>query len=223
MKLLLVGVTFLLLVNCSVLNNLKMTDIVGVYSYSDRISYYTNIELKSDSTFIFRSEGGLSSSKSNGFWSVDGRKIVLNSFYQPHELGYEIIESDTINSDSLIIKVVDLFGKKLPFTPLKLIGNNGNTIKMLDFDSKQTFLKANYDSVYVSAFCWVDVKLSMSDLKFNTVVIKLDQSFQYYNYFFNEKWMYKKDRLYYPLLKKSRFQKQNYYKRVDSILSIIPI
>ena len=110
-----------LICSCSLIKDMDRSDVVGKYEYSDRISYYSSIQLKEDSTFELSSEAGLSSSKSEGIWEVKGRHVVLHSFYQPNDNGYEISEGINSTSDSITIKVVGLHGDDLPFTRVRLV------------------------------------------------------------------------------------------------------
>jgi hypothetical protein len=202
-----------------------MSDVSGEYEYSDRISYYSNIHLKKDSTFEFNSNAGLSSSVSSGKWSVKGRCVILNSFQKEHKKGYVLIDSvGSELSDSITLNIVDVNGDELPFSKIRFVDGSTDKIIILDFNSSITILKVNYDSVYVRPnYSPDEFGVSISELNNNSVTIQFDQSFIHYEYLLNEKWLIKKNRLYSPLLKKNKFQKQNYYKRVDYLKPIISI
>jgi|GEM_PF-4707215 len=209
--------------SCSLLKDIDRSDVVGRYEYNDGISYYSSIELKSDSTFYFRYEEGWLSSVSSGEWRVDGKHVVLNSFQKKHKKGYAIIDSIGRLSDSIVIFVIDIHGNKLPFTSVRLVKENNTKIEILDFESNIKFLKSRYDSVYVKPFYCPEIGISVSELKNESMTIQFDQGLIYYHYFSNEKWFIKRNRLYDYSVKKNKFQKRNYYIRVDSLNPIISI
>lgn len=204
---------------------MNRTDVAGNYEYSDRISYYSNVLLKTDSTFEFRSEAGLSSSVSSGKWKLKGRKIILNSYHQKHENAYTMINVDTIvdELDSFRLKIIDIHGNDLPFSKVRLIDNETNKTAMLDFESNLTICKTDFDSIYIKSFYCPEIGIAKNEFKANKVTIQFDQGIRYYRYFLDEKWSIRPNRLYAIWLKKNKFQKQNYYKRVDSLVPIIAI
>jgi len=211
-----------LICSCSLIKNIDISDVVGKYEFTDKNYIYSSIELKPDSTFHLRFEGGWLSSVSSGEWRVKGKQVILNSYHKKHKKGYDIIDYVDRLSDSIVICVIDIHGNKLPFTNVKLVGGNNSKIEILDFKSNIKFLKSSYDSVYIRPFYCPEIGISVSELKNENITIQFDQGSIYY-YFSNEKWLIKRNRLYGDSLRKNKFRKENYYKRVDSLNPIISI
>jgi hypothetical protein len=210
--------------SCSLMKELEMSDVVGEYEYSDRISYYSTVQLKADSTFNFNSGVGLSSSVSSGKWSVKGRRVILNSFQKKHEKGYVLIHSVGGElSDSITLNIVDVNGDELPFSKIRFVDGSTNKTIILDFNSSITILKSDYDSIYVRPFYCPEMGVSVKELNSESITIQFDQGLVYYHYFLNEKWRFKNNRLYNGWFMKNKFQKQNYYKRVDTLSPVISI
>lgn len=213
----------LLIGGCSVFTQVSRGLVVGSYEFTDKISFYSSVQLKADSTFEVNSGAGLYSSFSNGTWSVARGHIVLNSFYQPTSNGYEITEGINSVSDSICIKVVDLNGEALPFTRVKLVKDECSLIETLNFDSQIRFLKDRYDSIYIRPSFSNEVSISINELEYNRITLKLIQGLTHYQYLSNEKWLFKNNRLYNTSFKKNKFQKENYYKRTKTLTPIISI
>jgi hypothetical protein len=187
------------------MKELEMSDVVGEYEFKDNSSIYSSIELKPDSTFYLRYEGGLLTSMSEGVCCVEKRQVVLNSFRKSHKSGFEIIENVNLPKDSIFLKVVDLYDNNLPFTKLSLVKGDSVIVLILGFDSEFKFLKKDCDSILIRSMFFPEIKIVVGDLVNNNLLLKFDQGMVRYEYLLDEKWLIKKNRLYSPLLKKNQF------------------
>jgi len=210
-----------LIVSCSL--SKSMLTVIGEYECTDDLSFYSCIRLKSDSTFEYRKERGWLSLKSEGAWKLDGNHVVLNSFKQQHEKGYEIIDGLNIVTDSITLKVIDVRGNDSPLSKVRFVKGNKTSHLLLGFDSTLKILKSTYDSIYIQPFYCPEIGIAMCELANDRITVKLDQGFVYYSYMLNEKWLFKRNRLYSSSFKRNNFKKANCYERVDSIITIIPI
>ena len=105
---------FTLLILCAAClstKNLRMEDVVAIYQRSlPDWGVGSTMELKRDSTFVYKWWAGLMFGETNGTWEVNRSGVVLNSDFQPtrEDSVYYKVESYLLgNADSLNINLKD--------------------------------------------------------------------------------------------------------------------
>jgi len=218
MKKLFVILTSLIFVSCSSTKHLTSEQIIGKYQWDGFYGVGSTIELKEDQTFEYNWQAGLIWGTTFGTWEREGTKIILNSEIQPSENGienFEIIRTERRSSDSLSIKVFGTDNETVPFADCVLKGDTTTLARAsTDFQGETMLPRLDVaDSLIIS---FVGYKLIRHKLNstISTYVFKMKEANHYYEYFTNETWTYRNGRLYYPSIRKDRYVKKNYYKRL---------
>ena len=77
--------TFLIYPDLSLNAQFDNNNIIGKYHRTGSLGFSANIELMSDSTFIYNWHIGLMGGKTIAFWNLYGKKLFLNSERQPEK------------------------------------------------------------------------------------------------------------------------------------------
>lgn len=197
---------------------IEKAEVVGKYQYHGFYGVASNIELKEDNTFIYNWQTGLIWGATEGNWRLIGNKLILNSDKQPvEEEDFVVKERNRINGNQFEIQVIEEEGKyeliaascilMNDTTLLNGISANDNGNCVLPFDKRANKLKISY-----VGFRPVEIPISM--LKSNSLIIEMKEENDYFEYFTNREWMIRNGRIYDPEIKKSKYAKKNYYKRI---------
>lgn len=209
--------TFLTLLSCSSTKKLMNKDIIGKYQWKGIYGVGSSIELKKDKTFEYNWQTGLVWGTTFGTWKREGKKIILNSELQPSPSGiedYEIIKTETNSSDSITIKILNPENEPLPFADCVLKSDTSivtGTSTNLQGEARFSLTKA--DSLIVMFVGYKTIRHKL-DHEVTRYVFKLEEVNEFYEYFTNDTWTYKKDRLYDPSIKKGRYIKKEYYEKM---------
>lgn len=188
------------------------SSIVGKYIWSI-FEVYSIMELKSNHTFKYNWQEGLSGGESVGTWELNNSKLILNSSSQPNTEEYNyLMHEEKFQSDSISILVLDTMNREIPFANCFTSKDSfiiaSNTT---NFDGKLTLPKHNANKIEISYIGFKKIVHPISD-SISHISVKLIELPQYYEYFTNEKWIYKKDRLYSPRLK-NKYSNIKYYQK----------
>ncbi|NEV95065.1 carboxypeptidase-like regulatory domain-containing protein [Psychroflexus sp. YR1-1] len=209
--------TILIFISCSSTKNLTTDHIIGKYQWNGIYGIGSTIELKADQTFEYNWQTGLIRGTTFGTWEKDGTQITLNSNLQPPENGienFEIIETEKNKSDSLLIKVIGSDNESVPFAACVLKQNTTTlTGASTDFQGETKLPKLEADSLIISFIGYKTIRHRL-DSSVSTYVFKMEEENEYYEYFTNEKWTYKNERLYDPSIKKDKYVEKDYYEKI---------
>ena len=191
--------------------------IVGKYQWNGVYGVGSIIKLEADQTFEYNWQTGLIGGTSIGTWKIEGNKITLNSDLQPPEKGiqnFEIIETTKNESDSLSIKVLGPDNENVPFANCVLKQDTLTvTGASSDFQGEVMLPKLEADSLIISFIGYKTIRHTL-DSSVSNYIFKMEERNEYYEYFTDETWVYKKWRLYDPSIKKDKYVKKNYYERI---------
>lgn len=217
MKKILVVLAIVSLLSCCTLYKIiSVKEVAGTYRWSCIYGVGSEIELNIDSTFQYTWFAGLNNGVTEGVWTINKNKIVLNSEKQP---GFGVTREYVTVSDSTTI-CIDQNSKllddvELGFTSAVLVKVDKSK-KNIKFDSQMciTFLTKQVDSIYITSMFKEPIHLSVEELKSNNYYLEMKEWRSHYRYFTDEEWLYKRGRIYNPAIKKDRNIKENYYKRI---------
>lgn len=216
MKNILVLSIVFLMSSCVLYKTISVKEVVGRYSWSCIYGVGSEIEFNIDSTFKYTWFAGLNNGVTEGNWTIKNNKIVLNSEKQP---GFDVTREYNTTSDSTTIcidqnsKLLD--DSDLGFTTAVIVKMDKSKSK-IKFDSQMctTFLTKEVDSIYITSMFKEPIHLSVEELKSNNYYLVMKDWRSHYRYFTDEEWLYKRGRIFNPTIKKDRYIKENYYKRI---------
>ena len=207
-----------LILSCSSSKKVNDSDIIGKYSY--KASGYgigSTIEFKEDKTFTYTWVTGLLNGTTEGTWSLSGKKIILNSDRKKSDvIKFKILENSENNSDFYKLKFLDENKDILPKVICLFLKESGE-IKELDadFDGELRVSKnEDFQKVRFIFLGFHEFEIKKEDLKGN-VTLMMFQKETYYQYFENEVMIFKGDKIYTDLIKKTRHVKNDFFTKVD--------
>jgi len=192
--------------------------IVGEYQYRGIYGVGSNITIRKDNTFTYEWQTGLIGGTTNGHWELRGNKLILNSDKQPKkEKDFIIIERDRTDNSQFEIKVIDEKDKSELIGAYCMLVSDTTLIKgktadingncNLSFDGKANKLQISF-----TGYRLVDIQTK--NLYSNSVIVEMKEELDYYEYFTNREWSVKRQRIYDPEKKKSKYVKKNYYEKI---------
>lgn len=206
-----------LLLGCSSSKQVNDSDIVGKYSH--KASGYdigSTIEFKEDKTFNYTWVTGLLNGITEGTWSVSGKKIILNSDRKKSDvIKFKILENFENNLGFYELKFLDENKDILPKVICLLVKESGE-IKELDadFDGKlQVSKNEDFQKVRFIFLGFHEFEIKKEDLNGNVTLMMFQKETQY-KYFENEVMIFKGDRIYTDLIKKTRYSKNDFLVKV---------
>ncbi len=209
-------IALLFLLSCSSNRILTTSEIVGSYYMGDHFEINKHIKFFEDSTFEYHWQMGLLFGETIGRWKLDGEKIILNSNKQPLEKGakkYEVSRLERETSDSLRVGVFYMNNEPIPFANIVLkLDSMPISGKVSTKDGTVAFAKQDVDEVLISTF-YFDLISQTLDSTVSFIEFKLYEApDEYYQYFTNEVWNYKRGRLYAPSIKGNKYMKGYFIK-----------
>lgn len=103
-KFTIVIITLFLISSCTS----QRRNICGSYNYTHNgFEYVLGVELKRDSSFEYFWQKGLERGTTEGKWSVSDRNIILNSYVQPPQKLFEVLETKKIAKEGIELLFVD--------------------------------------------------------------------------------------------------------------------
>ncbi|MDX1447013.1 hypothetical protein [Lishizhenia sp.] len=205
-----------IIISCSSTKHLPHEQIIGTYISND-IFYGVSeeIELKANQGFEYNWDQGLLEGSTFGKWKREGNYIILNSNKQVNEVPpFEIIETKKYKSEILTLKVLNPNNEGHAFAKCAL---KKDTIilsgKITDLEGRCRFDKVTADSLIISAYGYNTIRIPL-DSTFSSLTLKLVEDFDTYRYFTNEKWKFKKGRLYDTSKRKGHASRKYYYQKI---------
>ncbi|MFY7987733.1 MAG: hypothetical protein ACOVNP_02535 [Flavobacterium sp.] len=205
-----------LLLGCSSSKQVNDYDIVGKYSYKGVYGVGSTIEFKEDRTFIYTWVTGLLNGTTEGTWSVSGKKIILNSDRKKSDsVKFRILENSDNNSDVYSFKFLDENKNTIPNVNCIILKDNNETKGFqADFNGELQISK-NHDFQKIKFLFtgFQEFEINKEDLNGNATLMMMQKE-TYYQYFENEVMIFKGDRIYTDLIKKSKHVKKDFLVKV---------
>ena len=207
-----------LILGCSSSKQLNFSKVVGKYSYiASGYGIGSTIEFKEDKTFIYNWVTGLLSGTTEGTWFVSGKKIILNSDRKKSDvIKFKILENSENSLDFYKLKFLDDNKDILPKVICLFLKESGE-MKELDanFDGELRVSKnEDFQKVKFIFLGFHEFEIKKEDLKGN-VALMMFQKETYYQYFENEVMIFKGDKIYTDLIKKTRHVKNDFFTKID--------
>lgn len=206
-----------LILGCASSNKVSDSDIVGKYSYKGIYGIGSTIDFNRDKTFVYNWVEGLIGGSTKGTWSVSGKKIILNSDRKKSDvIKFRIIENSENNLDFYKFKFLDENKDILPNVICLFVKESGE-MKELDanFDGELRVSKnEDFQKVRFIFLGFQEFEIKKEDLKGN-VTLMMFQKETYYQYFENEVMIFKGDKIYTDLIKKTRHVKNDFFTKID--------
>ena len=207
-----------LILGCSSSEQLNDSSVVGKYSYEAAgYGVGSTIEFKEDKTFTYTWVTGLLNGTTEGTWAVSGKKIILNSDRKKSDnIKFRILENSENNLGFYKLKFLDENKDILPKVICLYIKESGE-IKELDadFDGElQVSKNEDFQKVKFIFLGFHEFEIKKEDLKGNVTLMMFQKETQY-KYFENEVMIFKGDKIYTDLIKKSKQVKNDFFTKVD--------
>lgn len=207
-----------LILGCSSSEQLNDSSFVGKYSY-EAAGYGVGltIEFKEDKTFTYTWVTGLLNGTTEGTWAVSGKKIILDSDRKKSDvIKFKILENSENSLDFYKLKFLDDNNDILPKVICLFLKESGE-MKELDanFDGELRVSKnEDFQKVRFIFLGFQEFEIKKEDLKGN-VTLMMFQKETYYQYFENEVMIFKGDKIYTDLIKKTRHVKNDFFTKID--------
>ncbi|MCA1965170.1 MAG: hypothetical protein LDL23_00830 [Flavobacterium sp.] len=206
-----------LILGCASSNKVSDSDIVGKYSYKGVYGVGSDIEFKEDKTFTYTWVTGLLNGTTEGTWAVSGKKIILDSDRKKSDvIKFKILENSENSLDFYKLKFLDDNKDILPKVICLFLKESGE-MKELDanFDGELRVSKnEDFQKVRFIFLGFQEFEIKKEDLKGN-VTLMMFQKETYYQYFENEVMIFKGDKIYTDLIKKTRHVKNDFFTKMD--------
>jgi hypothetical protein len=208
--------TLLILISCSTTKNLKEDKLLGTYHWNGIYGVGASIQLKKDGVFEYNWVTGLVNGTTIGTWTLERRKIKLNSEFQPYtdlKKDFEIIKTEQSDTSLLTLKVLDTNDNPIYFANCFLAQNN-KVIESstTDFNGFAKLNKMDSDSLTIQFVGYKTVKIKY-DKTVSHYEIQMKEVTDYYEYFTDKVFILKNDRLYDRTIIKDKYVRKNYYER----------
>jgi hypothetical protein len=217
MKYLMSIILLVITCSCAIKKGIKCDDVIGVYYWQSIYGVGSSISIDKDSTFEYNWVMGLNSGMTEGNWKLFKNNLILNSNEQPE---VEVIKKINLLSDSTYICIdsssVLQNSYDLDFTSVKIVKKDKSSERLkLDSNYRFVFFTKNVDSVYIYSIFKTPIRLAVNELNYNHYCYKMKPDKSRYRYFTNDIWKYKNNRLYNTSIRKSRYNKVDYYKKKE--------
>ena len=216
MKKIIAILSLLILISCSTTNSLTENKLLGTYHWKGIYGVGASIQLKKDGNFEYNWVTGLKNGRTIGTWAFDGRKIKLNSEFQPDidlNNDFEIIKTEQSDAKLLTLKVFDTNDNPIYLANCFLEHNN-KAIESIttDLNGFAKLNKVDSDSLKIQFIGYCTVKIKY-DKTVSHYEIHMKEVNDYYEYFTDKVLNFKNDRLYDRTIKKNKYVRKKYYER----------
>ena len=187
--------------------------IEGVYILGNGV-YGNKLVLKENYKFEYNWAGGLLEGKTLGDWKIEEDFIILNSELQPRDEAfknqYKILKSEFKHLDSIQIKVLD--ENRVPMQNADCyLKKNDSVIYNITSNSQgiAKLPKMKADSLCVSFSFYDYVSIPLNNFHKDEIILELNQtnqSLEFYQFFTNEKFKYRRNKLIGSSTKYSKFE-----------------
>jgi len=119
--------SLLILCSCSTTQNLTEDKLIGTYIHKGVYGVGASLELKKDRVFEYNWVTGLINGTTIGTWTIEGKKIKLNSNLQSNldlSKDFEINKTERNDTSLLTLKVLDPNDNPIYFASCFLVQNN---------------------------------------------------------------------------------------------------
>ena len=201
----------------SVQKNHTVKDISGKYRWDGFFELARHIDLRKDSIFIMDWQAGLLFGQSKGTWRLEGRKVILNSEFQPRKdtTGYIINKLDfNQKSTSTLIQFFDLDSIGLPDVDCIIDDGSMEYHLVSDTLGKVTSDLSNIKKIHASFVGMKPLVYQNTIKSFNVYIFTMLPERDYYKYLTNTELIVKNNRLYDYSIKKNKTIKTDYYIKV---------
>jgi hypothetical protein len=130
-------------------------DITGEYSMEGKQEMVSVIRINPDSTFNFYFAYGAADRYANGYWTVSGRKIILNT-PEKTEQDFILVESRHTSSKKITVQITDANKQVLPFVSILLKGKNTELYAKANGEGEAVFSNADADTIYLQHEIWTN-------------------------------------------------------------------
>jgi len=198
--------------------NLKMSELVGTYYWEGFYDVYSDIVLCKDSTFIYHWRQGLAGGTTTGRWFIDRNLLILNSDIQPVDEKETYFLSPCVNIDheDILITIKDNSNDPLPGAGIKIILKDSVLYLNANNDGYIYINEEVLEQIEISYFGYNDIVFKIKDNIKNCYTFVMIPKDEYYQYFTNEKWIVKNNRLYNNKIKLNQYVKKDYYEKEDN-------
>ncbi len=173
--------------------------------------------MKKDRVFEYNWVTGLINGTTIGTWTIEGKKIKLNSNLQSNldlSKDFEINKTERNDTSLLTLKVLDPNDNPIYFASCFLVQNN-RVIEWssTDFNGITKLNKVDSDSLTIQYVGYKTIKLKY-DKTVSHYEVKMKEVNDYYEYFIDKILIFKNERLYDKTIK----IRKKYYDRKKNVL-----
>lgn len=216
MKNTLITSLLLFLIACSTSRHLTNKEICGKYVWNGMVyGVSSEIILNDNQSFEYNWLHGLIKGRTLGTWKKEGQFIVLNSNIQANDVNpFEILETKKYASEILTLKLKNSLVGDVAFA--KCILKKDTTVLsggVSDMEGNCSLYKLKADSLIITTYGYNTIRIPV-DSMVSEITFKLVEDFDKYRYFTNEKWKFKKGRLFDTSKRKSRTSRKFYYEKI---------
>lgn len=198
--------------SCSTTKNLTENKLIGTYHWKGIYGVGASIQLKKDGVFEYIWVTGLINGTTIGIWTLEGRKIKLNSEFQPDtdlNKDFEIIKTEQSGTNLLTLKVFDTDNSPIYFANC-FLEYNYKVIESstTDLNGFAKLNKMDSDSLTIQFIGYKRVKIKY-DKTVSHYEIQMKEVNDCYEYFTDKVFLFKNDILYDRTIKKDKYVRNN--------------
>ena len=218
MRIILYIFVIILLGSCFVHREIDKQDLFGKYKLNrEGYAITETIELFKDHTFEYNWVAGLNSGVTTGTWALNDNKVIFISNLREssrNNIIHNVLKKKEENKDSVLVKIVDTEKKPIMFVKcFKMKDSSLSPSGFSDVNGSIKLSKSPADSLVIRSVDFGEVKIPW-DPEAWYYEITLWRIPLHYRYFENEKWIFKKDRLYDTTMKNNLIKKE-YYEKIE--------
>jgi hypothetical protein len=186
------------LISCMVSKQVSEENLTGKYQYIGEYGISSSIEILPDKTFKYQWSAGMNSGTSMGKWQYKKGFIILNSEKQPSSQNtdtYEVLQELSKQEKTVTIKVVDSEKQPVPFVNCLLNTSKGEKKGVTTEKGICSFETAGTIDKITLAYVGFKTAEYTPKETANYFEILLRKENENYEFFTNDKWEVKKDKL----------------------------
>ena len=189
--------------------------VIGKYKWDRIYGVESTIELKEDFSFKYEWQEGLAFGTTKGHYRISKNKIILTSEY-PNPNGYhpKVLMESKSGGEEFTLIVLDHFGQPA-YGHTWAIKNDSNqfTKGKLDINGRTSIKKEKgKDSLIVLTSGSEPIRIKI-DSNLSYIKLQALEPKEFYHFFNDVSWTYRKGRIYNPEIKKDGIVKKNYYSK----------
>ncbi|MEM1219067.1 MAG: hypothetical protein AAGH79_09140 [Bacteroidota bacterium] len=204
--------------SCATWHQRKIDKVSGRYRSLDANGVLYEINLHVDQTFMYMEVRGLVAESASGTWTIEGRKLELNTFEQPEDLvTYTLLGKEPLESDSLSLKILEAETREELFLAHCYLTKDSTAVWNTIADTNgicQFPLLPEATKLHVQYLGFFPVELNLSDLGPNAYLLSMYPAVPLPIYFTNEAGRWKKDGIDAPRVRQDNSNIKFHYERV---------